>query len=39
VKLYELEMVVVDDITKNDPNPKVMVEVEMKTLMMLGVGG
>ena len=33
MKLYALEMVVVDDITKNDPNPKeVVVEVEMMTL-------
>ena len=33
MKLYELEMVEVDDITKNDPNPKeVVVEVEMMTL-------
>ena len=35
-KLYELEMVEVDDITKNDPNPKeVVVEVEMMTLVKL----
>jgi len=35
VKLYELEMVEVDDITKNDPNPKevdevVVISMEMK---------